>query len=81
MLDQCYEEKMKKEGTFMARKVRHSGTPSSTEPPANAPNWTIDPEWKTIEHGVLLYVYICIEILLWHVLRLCVCNGYSFSTL
>ena len=27
LLDKRYEEKVKKEGTFMARKLRHNGTP------------------------------------------------------
>ena len=45
-LDQRYEAKVKKDGTFMARKVRCIGTPSTSEPPPSAPEWTIDPEWK-----------------------------------
>ena len=30
----------------MARKLRHNGTPSTSEPPVDAPDWTVDPEWR-----------------------------------
>ena len=44
-LDSRYEEKVKKDGTNMARKQRIMGAPLSTAPPANAPQWTLDPQW------------------------------------
>ena len=51
LLDTRYKEKVRKEGTFMARKVRHSGTPSTREPPVDAPDWTIDHEWSKSQSG------------------------------
>ena len=30
----------------MARKVRKKGSPSSSQPPISAPEWTIDRQWK-----------------------------------
>ena len=41
LLDKRYEEKVKKDGTFMARKERKIGTPSPCEPPVDAPGWTL----------------------------------------
>ena len=46
ILDKRYEDKVRKEGTFMARQLRHNGKPSTSEPPVDAPDWTVDPEWR-----------------------------------
>ena len=45
-LDERYNNKVKKDGTAMARKQRRLGCRSTSRPPDAAPKWTIDPEWK-----------------------------------
>ena len=45
-LDGRYEERVKKDGTIMAKKQRKIGAPSSYKPPADAPDWTIDAQWR-----------------------------------
>lgn len=44
-LDERYDNKVKKDGTAMARKQRRMGCKSSSRPPEGAPRWTVDPEW------------------------------------
>ena len=45
-LDDRYEEKIKKDATAMARKVRKVGAHSTSPPPIDAPEWTVDTKWK-----------------------------------
>lgn len=37
---------MMKDGTIMAKKHRKIGGYSNTKPPADAPEWTVDVQWK-----------------------------------
>lgn len=45
-LDQQYDDRVKKEGITMAKKNRKIGFNSTTLPPSDAPDWTLDQEWK-----------------------------------
>lgn len=45
-LDNRYDERVKKDGTIMAKKHRKIGGYSNTKPPADAPEWTVDVQWK-----------------------------------
>ena len=54
MLDKRYEEKVKKEGVLVARKCRKIGCPASSGPPPNAPDWTLDPNWKGMKECTML---------------------------
>lgn len=40
-LDERYDQKLKKQGMLMAKKVREVGTSSNQPPPPNAPRWSI----------------------------------------
>ena len=40
-LDMRYQEKVSKEGGTVARKVRREGSPSTSLPPVDAPEWTV----------------------------------------
>ena len=44
-LDERYNDKVKKDGTAMARKPRRVGSLLS-RPPAGAPDWAVDLNWK-----------------------------------
>ena len=41
ILDQRHEAKAKKDKGTMAKKVRRVGTPSCSQPPSDAPTWTV----------------------------------------
>ena len=45
-LDEQYNDKVKKDGIAMARKTRHVGSPLLSRPPAGAPGWAVDTNWK-----------------------------------
>ena len=45
-LDERYNDKVKKDGTAMAR--RRFGSPLRSRPPSGAPDWAVDPNWKGI---------------------------------
>ena len=45
-LDERYNDKVKKDGTAMARKPRRVGSLLLSRPPVGAPDWAIDPNWK-----------------------------------
>ena len=49
-LDERYNNKVKKDGTAMARKQRKIGAPSVSRPPSDAPQWVIDQQWKGVLH-------------------------------
>lgn len=49
-LDERYNNKVKKDGTAMARKQRKIGAPSASRPPPGAPQWVVDPQWKGVLH-------------------------------
>lgn len=49
-LDARYNNKVKKDGTAMARKQRKIGAPSASRPPLGAPQWVVDPQWKGVLH-------------------------------
>lgn len=49
-LDARYNNKVKKDGTAMARKQRKIGAPSASRPPPGAPQWVVDPQWKGVLH-------------------------------
>ena len=40
-LDKRYEEKVKKDGGFMPRKQRETGSVSKSLPPVDAPKWAV----------------------------------------
>ena len=44
-LDERYNNKVKKDGTAMARKERKMGSPATSRPPEGAPRWAIDQQW------------------------------------
>ena len=49
-LDERYNNKVKKDGTAMARKQRKIEAPSVSRPPPDAPQWVIDRQWKGVLH-------------------------------
>ena len=49
-LGERYNNKVKKDGTAMARKQRKIGAPSVSRPPPDAPQWVIDQQWKGVLH-------------------------------
>lgn len=56
-LDMRYDEKVKKDGVTIAKKSRKLGLISTCAPPPDAPDWTIDQEWKS-EHCTIMLVYL-----------------------
>ena len=48
LLDKRYEDKVKNEGTSMARKKRVSGEPSQSQPLSSTPKWTLDTKWVEV---------------------------------
>ena len=46
LLDDRYDIKVKKDGTTMAKKIRQLGLPAKSCPPSDAPDWTVDKNWK-----------------------------------
>ena len=49
-LDERYNNKVKKDGTAMARKQRKIGAPSASRSPPGAPQWVVNPQWKGVLH-------------------------------
>lgn len=47
-LDRRYDDKVKKDGVTMAKKPRKIGFDSQSLPPPDAPEWTIEKQWKGI---------------------------------
>ena len=45
-LDERYKDKVKKDGTAMARKPRHVDRPLLSRPSTGVPDWAVDPNWK-----------------------------------
>ena len=45
-LDGRYHERAKMGGTIMAQKHRKIGALASSRPPADAPEWAVDAQWK-----------------------------------
>ncbi len=45
-LDRRYQKKVTKVGGTVAKKVRVTGTPSSTPVPSGVPQWTIAPDYQ-----------------------------------
>ena len=56
-LDSRYEEKVKKDGTIMAKKHRKFGGYLSTKPPEDAPEWTVNGNGNKVH--VLQGLYPC----------------------
>lgn len=46
-LDQRYQKKQKKAKCITPSKRRKVGLPAKSSPPAGAPSWAINPEWKS----------------------------------
>ena len=44
-LDERYEAKVRKDGT-MPQKQREEGLPSASQPPVDAPQWTLKVMWR-----------------------------------
>ena len=50
-LDQRYEDKVKKDGTAMAKKTRRIGQTSPSPPPDGAPDWAISSKWRNSQEN------------------------------
>ena len=43
----------------MAKKQRKVGAPASCRPPANAPEWAVDAEWRQQQHMLSYVINVC----------------------
>ena len=58
-LDERYNDKVKKDGTAMARKPRRVGFLLLSRPPAGAPDWAVDLNWKGKIRFFLFFLNSC----------------------
>ena len=56
-LDGRYDERVKKDGMIMAKKQRKVGAPASSTPPADAPEWTVDAQWRQQQSMLSLHMH------------------------
>ena len=71
-LDVRYDEKVKKDGMIMAKKQRKVGAPASCKPPADAPEWAVDAEWRQQQRMLSLHMH-------FHIVEsLNTCSDYCF---
>ena len=59
-LDGRYDDRVKKDGTIMAKKQRKVGAPASCRPPADAPEWAVDAQWR--QQQSMLSLHVCFHI-------------------
>ena len=67
-LDGRYDERVKKDGTIMAKKQRKIGAAASCKPPVDAPEWAVDAQWRQQQCMLSLHMHFNIE---------CVCQGFT----